>query len=169
MLGAHYRSPLDYSEKNIKQAQRTLNRLIEFKRRLELIKKEGSNSEAVEKLAKAREDFYSNMADDFNTPKALAVLFDFIHETNPLIDKNEIGKENAEDILEFINNINSFFKVISKEDEIPEEIQEFAEEREQARKNRDFEKADELRKKMDEKGYVVKDTTIVPGYQILKK
>ncbi len=167
MLGAHYRSPLDYTEKNIKQAQKTLNRFIEFKKKIELVKKEGSNSETVEKLAKAREDFYSNMADDFNTPKALAVLFDFIHEINPLIDKNEVGKENAEDILEFINNINSFLKVIPKEEEIPEEIQEFVGERERARKNRDFEKADELRKKIDEKGYIIKDTS--SGPQIRKK
>jgi len=167
MLNAHYRSPINYTEENVKQAENTLNRLIEFKTRLETIKKEGSIPEVVERFAKMKEELGASITDDFNTPKAFATLFDFIREINLLIDKNNLGKENAGDILKFINHINVFFKILPEKEELPQDIKELTEKREKARKNKDFQEADKIRKELEEKGYIIKDTPTGP--QIHKK
>jgi cysteinyl-tRNA synthetase len=167
MLNAHYRSPIDYTEANIQQANSTLNRLIEFKTRLEVIEKGSNNKEISEKLSKMKEQFHLNMVDDFNTPKALAILFDFVRDTNPLIDQNKLGKDNARDILRFIEDMDTFFGIIPQKEEIPESIKKIAEEREKARRNKDFEQADKLRKEMEDQGYTIKDTP--SGPQIQKK
>jgi len=169
MLSAHYRSPIDYTDNNIKQAKATLSRLIEFKTRLESVQTKDSNPEVVEKFAKMKEEFISDMTDDFNTPKAFAVLFNFIRETNILIDENKVGKVNANDILKFLEDINMFLKIIPEEEETPKEIKDLVEKREKARENKEFEKSDSLREEIEEKGYTVKDTTIAPGYTLQKK
>lgn len=167
MINAHYRSPLDYSAKNLRQAESTLNRLIEFKEELLMIKPGSTNPEAVERLAKLKDEFSKFMDDDFNVPGALAVLFDFIKEMNLLIAVNKLGKENAKDILEFIDKIDSFLKIIPEKEEAPQEVIDLVSQREHARTDKDFEKADELRKKIEKMGYIVKDTP--SGPQIRKK
>ncbi len=167
MLNAHYRSPIDYNDDSIKQAEATLNRLIEFKTRLESVKAGDSNPKVVEKFAKMKEKFILDMTDDFNTPKAFAVLFNFIREINILIDENKVGEINANDILKFLEDIDTFLKIIPKEKEIPKEIKDLVEKREKARENKEFEKSDSLREEIEEKGYIIKDTP--SGSQIQKK
>lgn len=167
MFNAHYRSPIDFSEENIKQAESTLNRLAEFANRLKTVQKKGVNKQITERFVKMKKEFCANMDDDFNTPKALAAVFNFMRETNPQIDKNEIGQKNARDIACFINDINSFLKILPEAEEIPDEIQKLVREREKAREQKDFEKSDKLRAEIEEKGYVIKDTS--SGPQVTKK
>jgi cysteinyl-tRNA synthetase len=167
MLNAHYRSPIDYTDDNIKQAQATLNRLVEFKTKLELVRGGKSNPEVVEKFSKTKEGFKANMTDDFNTPKAFAALFEFIREMNPLIDQNKLGQENAKDILDFLKNIDTFLKIIPGKEEIPQEIRQMAEARDKARREKDFDKSDQLREEIEEKGYTIKDTP--SGPRVYKK
>ena len=167
MINAHYRSPLDYSAKNLQQAESTLNRLVEFKETLLMIKTGDTNPEAVEKLAKLKDELFKFMDDDFNVPGALAVLFDFIKEMNLLIAGNKLGKENAKDILNLINKIDLFLKIMPEKEKTSQEVTDLVQQREYARTDKDFEKADELRKKIEKLGYIVKDTA--SGPQVRKK
>jgi len=90
------------------------------------------------------------MDDDFDTPKALAVIFNLVKEANI----KGGGKKVHKLMLEFDEILNIF----EKEIKIPKEIQLLAQEREKARKNKDFKKSDILRDEIKEKGYVIEDS-----------
>lgn len=150
-LKSHYRSPVDYSEKNLYQAKKELEKIDEFLKSIKTGKM---------KISGFKKDFYKAMDDDLNTPSAIAVIFQLINETN----KNGADKKN---IIKFLKEIDSFLNFIfwkEKKKEIPKFVKEAAEEREKARKEKDFNKADELRKKIEEMGYKIEDTD--KGYLI---
>ena len=91
------------------------------------------------------------MDDDFDTPKALAIIFDFVKDVN----KKGGGKKSYELMAE----IDKIFNVLTLEDaEIPDEIKKLVDEREKARKEKDFKKADKIREEIKSKGYSLDDT-----------
>ena len=91
------------------------------------------------------------MDDDFDTPKALAVIFDFVKEVN----KTGGGKKSYNLIIEF----DKIFSVLTIEDlKLSQEIKKLIEEREKARKEKDYEKADKIRDKIRDKGYILEDS-----------
>ena len=99
------------------------------------------------------------MDNDFDTPKALSVIFDFIRKVN----KKGGGKKS----YEFMLNIDEIFNILTIEDlKIPKEIVRLMEEREKSRSNEDWKKADETRNKIIELGYVIEDSEKGP---IIKK
>ena len=111
------------------------------------------------------------MNDDLNTPLALSVLYNLITETNKLISQKKLDKKTATDILNLWNKINKVFGLtIATPDfalsEIPAEIKNLAQEREQARQQKDFQKSDDLRELIRKKGYEIKDEK--EGYKVKK-
>lgn len=145
-ISTHYRSQIDFSEKNLAQAQNTLQRLNDF-----LIKtKNGKDTLEDKYYKKVKEDFIKAMDDDFDTPKALAVIFDFIKEIN----KKDGGKKAYDLMMEF----DKIFNILEKETKIPEEILSLVKEREKARARRDFKHSDIIRDLIKEKGYIIEDT-----------
>jgi cysteinyl-tRNA synthetase len=101
------------------------------------------------------------MEDDFNTPKAIAVIFDLINKGNSLIDKNKLSSNNAKSILEFLRKIDKIFNFIfwkKPKEKIPEEILKLVKEREKYRQKGLWQKADEIRSKIKELGYWMEDT-----------
>jgi len=114
--------------------------------------------------------FEEAMNDDLNTPLALSIVYELITETNKLMMENKLSADSAKNILSFWEKINKVFGLIIKEEEenIPEEIVKLAGERKQARENKDFQKSDELRKKIEETGYIIEDLKD-NNYKITKK
>ena len=160
ILSSHYRSVTNFSEDAIKQAESNLQRISDFVNNLKNPEiKDGSRID----LEKYQERFEEAMNDDLNTPVALAVLYEFITETN------KFNPENKKEILGLWKKMNKVFGLnISKEEaEIPEDIKKLAVERDDAKKIKDFQKSDDLRKVIEEKGYVVEDT--LEDYKIKKK
>ena len=106
---------------------------------------------------KARRDFISAMDDDLNVSKALAVVFDFIKESNRQGNKNG---------LEFLKEVDGVLGLgidfNKKSSAIPAEVLNLAEQREQARKNKDWQEADRLRAQLKETGYVLEDSVDGP-------
>ena len=102
------------------------------------------------------------MEDDFNTPNALAAIFELIKKGNALLDKNTLSSKDAKAILAFLAEVDSIFGFIlwGKKNHrvIPEEVQRLAKEREKHRKSGEWKKADELRKQLETKGWLVDDT-----------
>mgnify|MGYP001353120655 FL=1 len=146
-LSAHYKSPIDFSEELLKQAKNSLERLNDFLKKVK-DSKEKDNSKLIEKTKK---EFFKNMDDDFDTPKALAVIFDFVKEVN----KTGGGKKSYNLIIEF----DKIFSVLTIEDlKLSQEIKKLIEEREKARKEKDYEKADKIRDKIRDKGYILEDS-----------
>ena len=159
----YYRSPADYVENSVAQAKKELARIDEFIARLGGVNhrlKKGHNL-----TLKAERAFETAMEDDFNTPKALASVFDLISQQNSLIDKNELNKADAQDILKFLKKIDRILGFIfwpEVKEKAPQEIIDLAKEREKQRKENNWQKADELRKKITELGWQVEDTKTGP-------
>lgn len=158
-ISAHYRSPIDFSEELLGQTKHSLERINDFIKKI----KNSEEKDNQKLIDKTKKEFLRYMDDDFDTPKALATIFDFIKEVN----KNGGGKKSYELMLEF----DEIFNILTKEDvKLSSEIKELVKEREKARKEGDFEKADKIREQIKNKGYVLEDTKEGPrvkNYNIL--
>ena len=170
VLKAHYRSPIDYSEKEIEQVKNQLERIDEFVDKCKMqntkCKIEIQNAKLVKNLLlETKNKFESAMEDDFNTPKAIATLFDLVNRGNSLIAQNKLDKIATKEILEFLKKIDKTFNFIFWEKpkgKIPEGILKLVKEREECRKEGLWQKADEIRKKIKQMGYWIEDTKTGP-------
>ena len=164
VLKSHYRSPLDYSEKAILQTQNELERIDEFVEKIQNAKFKMQNDNPKFKIGKFKNKFEGAMDDDFNTPKAIAVIFELIKEVNPMLDKNQITQKEAKQILDFLNSIDKVFGFIFKKEKIkiPKNIQKLVEKREKLRKQKKWEEADKIRKQVEDLGYEIQDTPSGP-------
>jgi cysteinyl-tRNA synthetase len=99
------------------------------------------------------------MDDDLNTSAALASVFELVREVNTLFDHRALSSGDRDLVLEFFRNVNMVFDVFSleKEDLEDQDILELIEERNLARKNKDFKRSDEIRDMLQEKGIVLED------------
>ena len=162
ILSSHYRSPIDYKESAIDQAKENVASISEFYTAIfEIASKsdEQNVEEENEHLTDYKKRFYAELDDDFNTPKAIAVLFELMKHANPIIANDKLPAEGAHDILKFLNEINSIFGIIlTAPQEIPEEVRKLAEAREALRKENRWQEADVLRKEIEDMGYMVEDT-----------
>ena len=165
-ISTHYRSSINFDEKNLEQAKANLDKINNFLiQSKNSVKNINDNKKITEVVNKLKKDFIKNMDDDFNTPKVLASLFIFINKVNKILIEG-ISKNDFNKINNFLLEINKIFDVLKSEEKIPKEIIKLAEEREKARKNKDWGKADELRSEIKQKGYLVEDAG--SGY-IIKK
>ncbi len=159
LLATHYRKKLNFTFKALEDAERTLKRLEDFRERIENLQVEEEGSYLKEEIEKAREEFFSALDDDLDTPKALSSLFTLVKNANRAISSGKIGSEDKEEILKFIADFNSIFAVLTeKKDELPEEFKKLIKEREEARARRDFKRADEIRDYLLSKGIEIEDT-----------
>jgi cysteinyl-tRNA synthetase len=151
LVSGHYRQPIAFSEDALEQAEASCERLRDFFRDAERI--EGEADPAV---ASAREAFLDALAEDFNTPKAMAALYDLVSEAHrrPLPGAHAA----VEDLLE-VAGLESL--AVAEEQADPEAIR-LAEERERARAERDFERADRIRDELAKRGYEVRDSDAGP-------
>ncbi len=144
-LSGHYRKPIDFRQDLLEQSKSGLDRLNEF-----LINSKGKKSKLKKTvIAKTKKSFYDALDDDFNTPKAFSILFDFLREAN------KTGPNN--DCYLFLKEINSFLDILQLGEKIPKEVMELAKKRLEARNNRDFKLADRLRDEINDLGYIVED------------
>ena len=163
VFSSHYRSPIDYSQKGILQAEKNLEKIIEFVKKLKEIKKQkGVKQELAGTLVlKTQEEFKKAMDNDFNTSVALAVIFNLVNKGNSLIAKNKLNSADAKIILDFLKKIDKVFGFIfwkKPKEKIPANILKLVQKREKYRKEKNFEKSDETRKKIKDLGYQIKDT-----------
>jgi len=158
-------SPVDYSESVLMEVKSSSEKIEEFLRKLKGLqdikidrKQQGKNQKIMEK---AINDFYGELNDDFNTPKALAVLFEFIKTINQLLDEENLSKKEADQIYKFFEDINKIFGIVDfkrVKQTIPAEIKKLAKAREIFRKNQEWVKSDDARKEIERRGYIIEDT-----------
>ena len=177
-----WRSPLDYSESAIIEAKSALEKIEEFLRKIKEVKNVTSKVNNAT-LKKVKEEFYKNLHDDFNTPKAFATIFEFIKDTNKDLDQdvtgpvrgqgasgrikkkqtsNGVNKKYAGEIYKFFEEINNIFDIINfkqlKHSSVPKEVKKLMKVRESYRKKSDWQKADEIRQEIEKYGFSVDDT-----------
>jgi len=160
VLSTLYRSPIDYSEKAAQQAKSNTERLKDFILRLKNQKTKNVKPNETFLIKKFEEKFYEYLSDDFNTPRAISVIFDLIKKVNSLIDKNKISQTQIKQVLEFLTKIDEIFGILPKREKqkIPEKIQELIKQRENYRREKSWQAADEIREKIKKLGYAIEDT-----------
>jgi cysteinyl-tRNA synthetase len=165
LLSVHYRKQLAFSFDGLDQAEAALTRLSDFLARIGRISGGAAHPAIGERLARARTDFREMIASDLNVPGALGILFDLVREMNAAMDRHEIGEPDARAIREAFEQCDLVLGVIAlrqAEDAAPpteaDAINRLIDERREARRNRNFARADEIRKELDAKGIVLEDS-----------
>ena len=165
MLSAHYRTPLNFSDTLVESAKTGLDPIltaIDLCREMAAKEETGTLSDAekehfanVEALVKKFEDA---MEDDFNTADAVSAIFEIVRESNSTV--KDFSADYAKKVLKVLEDLCGVLGIeTTKEEEIlDEEIEKLIEERQAARKNKDFARADEIRDQLLEQGIVLKDT-----------
>lgn len=166
MLGAHYRSPLNFSADLMEASKNGLDRIVNAADSLKFLlgnAKNESMTETEDKLFgetdKFVKDFEGAMDDDFNTADAVAAVFEFVKYINTNTDENS-SKEYLQKNLDLLIKLTDVLGlIVDREDEILDsDIEKLIEERQAARKAKDFKRADEIRDELLEKGIILKDT-----------
>ena len=165
MLSAQYRSPINFSREMIAQAHASLTRLYTARDQMQFLLQHAAEKEltAEEKALAERVQSYINrfdnaMDDDLNTADAMGALFEIVHDANVTLTA-ESSKQAIENALNALTSLCDVLGLlVKKTNELPAEIQQMADERAQARKDRDWKKSDELRDALKALGYIVEDT-----------
>lgn len=165
MLSAHYRSPINFSKDLIEQAKTGLERLYTCINNLEFLKQSSESGQVSDKVkemtSKYKTAYCEAMDDDLNTGLAIAALFDFVRDINSEFTSTSV--QSTEDIDECINMLKELGGVLgilqnTETEDIDAEIEELIEKRQEARKNKNFALADEIRDNLKAQGIVLEDT-----------
>ncbi len=172
-LKAHYRSPIDYSEKEIKEVKEQLEKIDEFIDKLKSQRAKRKITTQHSKLIRqTKEKFEQAMDEDFNTPKAIAIIFKLINQGNSLINRDLLSQADAKNVLKFLGKIDEVFNFIfwgkKAVPKTPLFIKKIVKEREKARQRKNWKLADELRKKIKQMGYRIEDTKKGPKIKKIK-
>ena len=165
MLSVHYRNPINFTEELLESAKHSLERVqtayfnLEHRKQASLNLDQDAN-EWLEKVQSFNDRFEAEMDDDFNTANAIAVLFDLTKEANLYLQ----SKQTSTNVIQaFQDTMLTFFNVLGIELEqekelLDEEIEALIQERTEARKNRNFARADEIRDLLKDKDIILEDT-----------
>ena len=166
VLNAHYRSPLNFSADLMEAAKNSLERILEAAGKLSDRKDNAAVENITEEelaLLKEAEGFVTKfeaaMDDDFNTADALAAIFELVKFANTNVNENS-SKEFAAGLYEELFKLSDVLglKIEKKEEILDKEIEDLIQERQAARKAKDFKRADEIRDELLKKGIILKDT-----------
>lgn len=161
LLSVPYRTQLNFMLDGLAGAESALKGLRNFRRRVaEFEGTAGSQPRIPDIISRAREDFEAGMDDDLNTSKALAALFEFRRDANTAMDAGEFGADDRAPVLELLVRIDSVLGVLGEEREniLEPEIEVMIEDRNSARRNRDFKRADQIRAELVARGISLEDT-----------
>lgn len=166
MLSSHYRNPVNFSDELLSQSKAGLERLYNAKERAEFIisnLQESSITEdeksLVEELNSYRTKFVNAMEDDINTADAISAIFELSRFINTNVSEKS-SLEFAKKCLDEFNELTSVLNIVNKkqDDILDEEIENLIQKRVEAKKNKDFKLADDIRQELLEKGIILEDT-----------
>ncbi len=161
LLSAPHHKQLNFTLEGLRGAESTVERLNDFKRRLSELKSEpGSNAEIAGIIERARTHFGEALDDDLNTAEALAAIHDFARETNTAMAGGIIKSDDRKSLLELVDSFDSVFNVFGevKQELLDSEVQALIDERQDARKAKNFARSDEIRNQLTEMGIILEDT-----------
>jgi cysteinyl-tRNA synthetase len=182
LISAHYREELKLTDTSLAQATATLERFDQLMRRLKSALRSdapGSNQECARLASELLSRFKGSLDDDLNVPKALAAFFTFERRLNSVLDAGKVSKKDARHMLETLERVDSVLGVMQdassgvadeqEKSNDPEStlIADLVAQREDARKRKDYKKADEIRDDLKRRKIVVEDTPTGPVWHKL--
>ena len=167
MLSTHYRNPINFSDEILNQSKAGLERLYNAKEKalftinnLEDSKMTEEEAKLQEELAGFRQKFIDAMDDDVNTADAVSVIFELAKFMNSNVTEKS-SKEFAQKVMDEFNELTSVLNIVNKdqkEDILDEEIEQLIAQSTEAKKNKNFQLADEIRQQLLDKGIILEDT-----------
>jgi cysteinyl-tRNA synthetase len=158
LLRVHYRVPLNFTWEGMNEARQSLARIDEWLARLRQIAKSG-NVTPTPNAHPPGSAFEDTLDDDLNISGALGFLFESIRDTNRAMDQNEMDAASANAWLEWWRRINTVLDLEAETDvAIPDEVAQLAQQREDARREKNWKRSDELRERISALGWQVRDT-----------
>ncbi|HJP91284.1 MAG TPA: cysteine--tRNA ligase [Pyrinomonadaceae bacterium] len=161
LLSVPYNKQLNFTFDAMAGAERTVESLRDFRARLSEAKTEpGRNEQLSETAARALQEFEAGMDDDLNTSVALAVVHNFSREVNTALARKKVRQEDQRELLAAIDRIDTVLNIFGeqKREMLDSEIQSLIDERQEARRRRDFARADEIRDDLANRGIILEDT-----------
>jgi cysteinyl-tRNA synthetase len=173
LLSVPYRRQLNFTADSLKQAESSIERLRNFMARLRTEKFPGGASPGVASRAETAEsDFDAGLADDLNTAMALAAAFDLVRDANTAMDRGEFRQQDAPRLIASMEKFDAILAVLTDDDAerlqrlgiesaqlrmTPEQIEALIEERNAAKKRRDFKRSDQIRLQLADSGIILED------------
>jgi len=174
LLSVPYRRQLNFTEEGLKQAESSIERLRNFVVRLKTAQfPAGTNPEIQARIEKAEHDFDAGLADDLNTALALAAIFDLVRDVNTAMDQRKFLQQDAPRAVAAMEKFDAIIAVLATDDAeklrklgigageprmAAEQVEILVEERQAARKRREFKRSDKIRQQLADAGVVVEDT-----------
>jgi cysteinyl-tRNA synthetase len=163
LLNTHYRGPLSYSDSALEESASSLKRLHNAYFELKNVAENGVGDDNAEQLvSKVRTEFEDNMDDDFNTRAAISAIFELVRELNKLISEDRLSAKGASNLLQALENVDEVLGILPSETtgsgEAEAIVQILIDIRQELRKRKVFDLADEIRDKLAESGVELEDT-----------
>ncbi len=160
LIATYYRQQLNFTFEGLDGARNALQRLYDFIDRLKDVKSQKSHPEVAEILQEAQKGFEEAMDDDLNVSAALGKIFDLVKEINKFIDEGDFSSQDAEKTSALIDRFDSVLGILKREEiTLDEKVVELIQKRNQARKDKKWEEADKIRKKIEVLGIILEDTS----------
>jgi cysteinyl-tRNA synthetase len=174
LLSVPYRRQLNFTADSLKQAENSVERLRNFVTRLKSEKfAGGSDPQMTRRVEQALQDFDAGLADDLNAATALAAVFDLVRDVNVAMDRGEFLQQDALPLLAAMEKFDAVLAVLVDDDHeklqqlgfgsqklrlSSEQIEILVEERNAAKKRRDFKRSDQIRQELANSGIILEDT-----------
>jgi cysteinyl-tRNA synthetase len=157
LLSSHYRQAQNFTLEGVAAAEAAVQRLQDFMVNLQTA--QGTDTPVDGLIRQALQQFEDGMDDDLNISLGLAAIFEFVRDSNRLLAENRLSRLNAQAVAAAMRQFDCVLGLLEEaETAVDAEIEALAQEREQARKRRDFVTADRLRAQITALGYVIEDT-----------
>jgi len=157
-LSTHYSHPVDYTDEKIREARQALERISILRDKLDKPAAKNPAGKAPQELEDIKDKFIKAMDDDFNTPQALAVIFDLVNIANKNIDDPDFICYSGLILKELANIFGLGLEKEAGSKELQVDVNALIAQRNEARKKKDFKRSDEIRKELEVKGIILEDT-----------
>jgi len=158
LISTHYRQQLDFTIDGLEAARNSLERYNDFINNLADYPGGESGGEASGLIQKARKGFEESLDDDLNISGALGAVFDFIRDINRLKAENKLSASERDEVLATIRRFDTVLNFTFETEDIDEEIEGLIAQRTEAKKNKDFARADKIRDDLLARGIILEDT-----------
>lgn len=159
LMNTHYRQNVNFTMESLEAARNAVQRLLDFQQRLQEISHQDQpkdSSGKVDKiLSSTQHRFEAAMSDDLNISEALAAIFDMVRAIN----KIGLSSQEAEQVLQFLKRFDTVLGILEPKDKVlDQDIEALIKARQEARQNKDYQKADAIRTQLKKQGIILEDT-----------